>query len=141
TGRLRSEFLAYDAGFRGGVSLALGDVDDDSGPDIVTGAGPGGGPHVKIFNGSAAVNGRAHPVLRNGFMAYDPAFRGGVNVAVGDTDTDQKQEIITGPGAGGGPVVRVFHLDPYGIGVRRLREFAAYDPAFRGGVTVAAANV
>ena len=56
---------AYDNNFRGGVRVATGDVDNDGTDDIFTIAGPGGGPHVKIFNG---VNGQ---VLHE-FMAYDP---------------------------------------------------------------------
>ena len=39
-------FLAYDPAFLGGVRVALGDVNDDGIPDIVTAAGPGGWPHV-----------------------------------------------------------------------------------------------
>lgn len=70
------------------------------------------------------------------FNAYDPAFQGGVFVAAGDVDGDGRAEIITAPGAGGGPLVRVFS----GSGVLQLA-FNAYDPAFAGGVHVAAGDV
>ncbi|TSC96056.1 MAG: Peptidase S8 and S53, subtilisin, kexin, sedolisin [Parcubacteria group bacterium Athens1014_10] len=56
---------------------------------IVTGAGNGGGPHVRAFNSNG------FPGSFN-FFAYDKNFRGGVNVAVGDIDGDGKAEIITG---------------------------------------------
>src|SRR4029079_15101187 len=51
---------------------------------LVTGAGPGGGPHVKVFDFITDGTG-FHLNEQIGFMAFDPGFRGGVNVAIGDT--------------------------------------------------------
>ncbi|MCH8049150.1 S8 family serine peptidase [Patescibacteria group bacterium] len=73
-GELIGEFLAYDENFSGGVRISVGDTDGDGLAEIVTGAGPGGGPHVRLFN--------ADGELRGQFFAHDEAFRGGVNVAV-----------------------------------------------------------
>jgi hypothetical protein len=71
-----------------------------------------------------------------GFFAYDPAVRAGVRVAAADLDGDGRAEIVTAPGAGRGPHVRVFrrHAD---ASVSEVTGFFAYDPAFRGGVFVA----
>jgi hypothetical protein len=66
--------MAYDPRFTGGVHVASGDVDGDGLPDIITGAGAGGGPHVQVFSGVD------NHVIRS-FMAYDPRFTGGVFVA------------------------------------------------------------
>src|SRR5207253_2623408 len=94
-------FLAYPAGFTGGVRVALADVTGDKVPDIVTAAGPGGGPHVKVFDGATGK-------LVASWFAYNPGFAGGVYVAAGDTDGDGRAEVITGAGPGGGPHVKVF---------------------------------
>jgi hypothetical protein len=67
-------FFAYDPAFTGGVFVACTDVNGDGAPDIVTGAGAGGGPHVRAFDGRTGAE-----IL--GVFAFDPAFRGGVFVA------------------------------------------------------------
>jgi hypothetical protein len=44
-------FFAYAPSFSGGVRVAVGDVNGDGVPDIVTGAGPGAASHIKVFDG------------------------------------------------------------------------------------------
>lgn len=117
-------------GFTGGVSVAVGDVNGDGVLDVATAAGPGGGPHVKVFDG------RNGSVMRN-FFPYEEAFRGGVFVALGDVNGDGAYDIITGTGVGGGPRVTVFD----GRSSARIADFFAYEASFRGGVLVAAADV
>jgi autotransporter-associated beta strand protein len=128
-GELVRSFFAYANGFRGGVRVATADVTGDGVPDIITGAGPGGGPHVRVFDGVTFA------VVRE-FMAYDPAFAGGVFVAGSQINFDGHADIITGAGAGGGPHVKVFD----GATGATLSSFYAYDPRFAGGVSVAGAD-
>ena len=119
-------FLAYDASFLGGVNVAAGDVNGDGVDDIITGAGPGGGPHVKIFNS-------VDLTLINSFLAYDVSFQGGVFVAAGDVNNDGFADIVTGAGPGGGPHVKVF--DSHN-NLMVLHSFFAFQPTFAGGVRV-----
>src|SRR5438874_2520993 len=57
--QLVATFDAYDPAFHGGVRVTTGDVTGDGVPDLITAAGPGGGPHVKIFDGAALLRGQA----------------------------------------------------------------------------------
>jgi hypothetical protein len=122
-------FFAYDTTFRGGVNVALGDLNGDGTVEVVAGAGVGGGPHVRVFN-------KDGKLINPGFFAYDPKFRGGVNVAVADIDGDGKDEIITGPGKGGGPHVRVFDKDG-----KMKAQFFAFEEAQSNGLEVAATDL
>lgn len=100
-GRVRKSWLAYQPRFRGGVSVAIGDLNSDDLREIVTGTGAGGGPHVRSFKTDAAP-------WRGGFFAFDASERAGVRVAIGDIDGDGREELVAGSGAGAPPRVRVY---------------------------------
>jgi hypothetical protein len=128
--RLIRSFFAYASNFRGGVRVAMADATGDGVPDVITAPGPGGGPHIRVFDGVTFA------VVKE-FMAYDPLFTGGVFVAAARMNAqDANAEIITGAGAGGGPHVKVFDGATGATGP----SFFAYDGAFRGGVSVAGAD-
>jgi hypothetical protein len=136
-GVLLRSFLAYDPAFRGGVRVATADFTGDGVPDIVTAPGPGGGPHIRVFDGVTFA-------LLQQWMAYDPAFRGGVFIATAHLETYSiLPDIITGAGAGGGPHVKLFSgsVVRNHIGPIENAGFFAFDPAFRGGVSVAGVDV
>lgn len=129
SGAQLAAFFPYGASFKGGVFVAAGDVNGDGKADIVTGAGAGGGPLVKIFSG-------ANQQLLQSFLAFDSSFTGGVTVAMGDLNGDEKLDLITGA-ASGGAAVRAFS----GSDGAELAAFFPYGPDFRGGVNVAAGDV
>jgi hypothetical protein len=129
TGVLLTEFFAYDVTFTGGVNVAAADVNGDGHADVITGAGPGGGPHVKIFDVTTGQ-------VLGSYFAYASTFTGGVSVAAGDIDGDGKADVITGAGAGGGPHLKVFHDATSQL----LRETFPYDASFTGGLSLAAGD-
>ena len=97
---------------------------------IVTGADAGGGPHVRVFDAQSGLEWLS-------IVPYHPSFLGGVRVATGDVNGDGVQDIVTTPGAGGGPHVMVFDGRTGGA----IASFLAYDPGFTGGLFVAAGDV
>lgn len=120
--RQRLDWFAYDQAFRGGVRVAV--ASGSGRGQVVTATGPGGGPHVRLWDVSSSSVRDA-----GGWFAYAPSWTGGVNVAAGPVDGSQS--VVTGVGPGGGPHVRVFSTS----GTVR-REFFAYAPGFGGGVNV-----
>lgn len=127
-------FSAFDTAFTGGVRVAVGDISGDGFPDIIVGAGPGGGPHVKVFDGRT---GQVIPGPLGSFMAFDTSFTGGVFVGSGDVNGDGVDDIIVGADQGGGPHIKIFD----GKTGAMLASFMAFDPDFLGGVRVAAGDV
>src|SRR5262249_41770706 len=64
-GALKFAFSPYP-GFLGGVRTAQADFNGDGYPEVVVAAGPGGGPHVKVYDGKTLA-------VLGSFMVYDPS--------------------------------------------------------------------
>lgn len=95
---------------------------------IIVTPGPGGGPQVLTFDTDFK--------MQSNFFAYDKSSRSGVSVAIADLDGDGELEIITSPGRGLKPLVKVFTF----AGELKA-SFLAYDEKFRGGVIIAAGDM
>ncbi|MEK7122838.1 MAG: VCBS repeat-containing protein, partial [Patescibacteria group bacterium] len=95
---------------------------------VVFGAGPGGGPHIRIFTSDGK--------LYNQFFAYDRRWRIGVNIAVGDVDGDGEEEIITAPASRGGAHIKIFSFDGH-----LKQHFFAYPQQVRSGYELAVGDL
>ncbi|HVZ93992.1 MAG TPA: hypothetical protein VG797_05740 [Phycisphaerales bacterium] len=71
------------------------------------------------------------------FQPYGPGFTGGVRIAAGRVNLDLVDDLVTAPGPGAAPQVKVFD----GFSGGPIRNFLAYDGGFSGGVYVAAGDV
>lgn len=128
-------FSAYPGLFQGGVRVALGDVDGDGLPETITAPGPGMEPEIGVFSQTwNETNDRGTRLAH--FLAFEPGFRGGVNVASGDVDGDGATELVVGAGPGRLPEVRIF--DWRG---RLRRSFLAFEPTYTGGISVGAGDL
>jgi hypothetical protein len=88
-----------DESFRGGVRVAVGDVNADGRDDLVCAAGDGGGPRVAVYDGRAIANWQATRLVWD-FYAFDQFTPNGAFVAVGDYDGDGFDDVVFGPGSG-----------------------------------------
>ena len=125
------EFLAYDESFRGGVNIAVCDIDGDGASEIITGAGRGGGPHVRVFE----MNGHDTGL---GFFPFHPDFRGGIDVACGDVDGSGKSEVIISQKSQGQAWVKVYKVNSER---EIIANFLAYNENFKGGVHIASGDI
>lgn len=122
------DFFAFGNSYRGGLSVAAGDVDGDGKADIIVAPSSGSSGIVKVFSGATGV-------LETAFRAFSRGA-GGVRVAAGDVNGDGFDDIIAGSATGSS--VRVF--DGHNVATV-LKEFRAFPATFRGGVTVAVGDV
>ena len=133
-GNLISQFFAYDSKFRGGVSVAVADVDGDGKAEIVTGAGPGGGPQVRIFSAGGTV--------KYQFFAYAAASRTGINVAAGNINGNGVSAVVTGPAtAAGYAPVEYFFLNNNTGAMQLTGQITYLAPQATSGVSVMVADV
>ena len=130
-----NKFFAYSPFFTGGVRVATGDINGDGIAEIITGAGPGGGPQVNVYTVDPS-NGTIS--LQTTFFAFNTLhFTGGLFVAAGNTDNDIFEDIIIGAGSGGGPRVQVYSGTASGVNASApANDFFVYNPNFTGGVVV-----
>lgn len=99
-GLVLASFPVYPIRFRGGVNVATADLDGDGRDEIITGAGPGGGPDIRVYDFSGQ--------FITSFLAYELTFRGGVDVAAQAATETSEGQIVTSPGPGRTTEVRVF---------------------------------
>jgi hypothetical protein len=143
--RVGDFFGIEDADFRGGARVAAGDFNGDGVPDVVVGAGYGGGPRVALFDGRSLSQSRPNKFIGD-FFAFpgDEALklRNGVYVAAGDLNADGKADLVIGAGPGGGPHVYVLSGAKLLAGhmaatyTSPIASFFAFDFEQRGGVRV-----
>jgi hypothetical protein len=111
------------------VSVTVADLEGHGTDRIITGAGPGGGPHVRVFSADGAVKGQ--------FFAYDKAVTNGVNVAVGDLNGDDKAEIVTAPASRAGSQRVNYFSNTFDL----MGSITFLKPTALGGVSAAVADV
>jgi hypothetical protein len=131
-GTTKGSATVFAAGFTGGVRTAAGDFNGDGVTDVAVGSGPGAVTAVRVLDGANLAN----ELFR--IIPFEESFTGGVYVAAGDVTGDGKADLIITPDEGGGPRVRVFSGDGFGL----LADFLGIeDPNFRGGARAAASDV
>ncbi|MEA1981446.1 MAG: hypothetical protein U9N54_10790 [candidate division Zixibacteria bacterium] len=96
--------------------------------DIIASPANDGGPHVTIWDYEGNI--------KSNFFAYSSNFRMSIQTGVGDFDGDGTNEIVTAPGEGFGPQLRVFNLEG-----QPINQFFAYQEHLRSGYNMVVADI
>jgi FtsP/CotA-like multicopper oxidase with cupredoxin domain len=103
-----ARFQAFDSVARGGVSVAVAQIDGETSDNIIVGSGPGVPSEVKVYKSQLSSSPGAVPALFSSFKPYGDA-RSGVSIATGFVDfSTGRESIVTAPGAGTLTEVKVF---------------------------------
>jgi hypothetical protein len=140
TGSTLYSFAPFEAGFKGGLYVAIGDVYGVGKNVLSVGAGSTGGPRVRTF-----MQGNPAWVQSDFFAINDTTFSGGVRVAYGDLNGDGIDELIVSAGTGGasrisiydGKTVRPQNAKPTSI----MTDFYAFEPGITNGTYIATGDI
>ena len=147
-----ARFQAFAADARGGVSVAVAQIDGTPSDNIIVGSGPGIPSEVKVYRSALPSSPGAVPPLFSTFKPYGED-RSGVSIATGFVDfSTGRDSIVTAPGAGSPAEVKVFAfplLKPIGKAGQggtqaagtdqpvNTASFIPFGKDYRGGVSLA----
>jgi hypothetical protein len=137
-GSLLVNQTAVFPGFDGGLFLAAGAIDGNGKDQLAVAAGPGAGPAVQTFE----VVGNTL-VLESSFFAFgNPAYGGGVRLAIGDINHDGFADLVTVTGGGTTASVAIYSGAQLRFGSAALltTPFSPF-PGYLGGLNGAVGNL
>ena len=139
TGAELAAFQPFEAAFRGGLYVAVGDVNGDGRPDLIVTPDQGGGPVAAVYDGSKLVGGQsadASQIIR--YLGIDDqSFRGGARPTLGDVNGDGRAELIVSAGFLGGPRITIWDgTSIMSLAPRQLANFFAFENTLRNGAFV-----
>lgn len=126
----KASFLAFSVVFKGGVRVAAGDLNGDGYKEIIAGAGPGGGAHVRVFD-------RFGNIIQGKLFPFGNKEKSGVDVAAGDLNGDKKDELIVSSGPGVKAQIR-YYLSDFTLAPTVISPFPS---GFKGGSHVTTGDI
>ncbi|OIO20012.1 MAG: hypothetical protein CO029_01830 [Candidatus Magasanikbacteria bacterium CG_4_9_14_0_2_um_filter_41_10] len=126
---LRQDWFPFGETYNGGYTLALAGSSPVETKHILLGSGTGVEPRVGIYTWDYK--------FLNSWLAFEKSFTGGVNVAAGDVNGDDIDEVVVGAGKGKGPLIRVFNEN----GIQQGEDISAYASVEKTGIDVRVQDV
>jgi hypothetical protein len=123
---LMSSFPVFPTTFKGGVNLAVGDVNADGNNDLVLASDTGAPPSLKVLDGRYVLT--SHAALSGAPTSFPAKLTGGINLAVGDLNNDGYADIVTVNGASKNTTVSIVSGNGYGL----VKTFTPFGPGAGG---------
>jgi FtsP/CotA-like multicopper oxidase with cupredoxin domain len=103
-----AHFQAFEPAARGGVSVAVAQIDGTTSDNIIVGSPPGVPSEVKVYQSQLSSAPGVVPAIFSTFKPYGDD-RSGVSIATGFVDfSTGRESIVTAPGPGSASDVKVF---------------------------------
>jgi peptidylprolyl isomerase len=141
TGAVQAQALAFETTFKGGVRVAMGDVDADGTAEVLAASGAGRIGEIRVFKHQA---GSTTLIELTAYRTrpFGNGYRGGVAVACGDVDGNGREDIVAAASRGTGTVnvfLSVNAADP--VPNTAHRSFTPFGGRYEGGASVAVAEL
>lgn len=136
-----TETPAFDAGFKGGVRLAMGDVTGDGVAEVIAAPGRGRMGEIRVF---ARVGSRLTELTDFRTQPFGSAYTGGIELASGDVDGDGLDDVVAAMSSGSGTVKAFLAARMPGApidGAAAITIQPSVPQNYRGGASVAVADV
>lgn len=127
-GKEKKSFTALAGGSKAGITVAVANINGFGPPEIIVGAAKNSS-QIRIFS-------NVGKLVSAGWLALAKSYKGGINVAAGDINGDDKAEIIVGA-AIGRPDVKIFDQRGKAVG----KGFLGASATAKNGVKVAAVDI
>lgn len=132
---------AFEAGFKGGVRLALGDVTGDGVVEVIAAPGRGRVGEIRVFQ---QIGTELRELTAYRTRPFGPTYTGGIDLASGDVDGDGRDDMVAAMSSGSG-LVKVFlaatAADAPMDGPAAITIQPTVPLNYRGGSSVAVADV
>ena len=141
TGVVRAQAAAFETTFKGGVRVAVGDVDGDGGLELLAASGAGRVAEIRVFKEQAGST-TLKELVAYRTLPFGSSYRGGVAVACGDVDANGRDDIVASMSRGSGTVnvfLSVNAADP--VANAAYRSFTPFARTFDGGASVSVAEL
>lgn len=125
SGSVITKFTVFEAGFLGGVHVAVIPAHGGTNGNIVVGSGFGREAEVRIYN-DAGTN------VTTSWLSLGKAASNGVSVAAGWSETFGQNIIVVGAGQGEKPIVKIYSATTKA----KLAQWLAYNEKVKTGVSV-----